>query len=252
MVSDSSRSRRPDTGPVPYTTRVLLGYALSLSVLIVLCQVSFSSSPDTNYWGLPAHSSHILLPEIQESSPDEQGTDASTESPDPSEDDDLPPPTQHDAPPSRMASAGSDAGTSSGDTDDSPASRALKNLESLTSLTQLNAPELIGGTGAYYLQIKYPKAAREQGIQGRLMLHFDVNRSGLATDIQVTDPLHPLLDSAAVRALRLVRFRPATQNGAPVTTPMRLPVRFRLVSDTVRTQTADSDLPSPPPSSGGP
>ncbi len=61
------------------------------------------------------------------------------------------------------------------------------------------------------------------------MLRFVVGTDGRARDIVVMQPLHPLCDSAAVRALRQTTFVPGRQDGKRVAVRMQLPVRFRLV-----------------------
>jgi TonB family protein len=81
---------------------------------------------------------------------------------------------------------------------------------------------------AFYLNIQYPPAARRKGIEGRLELRFTVGADGTVRGIQVAKSLHPLCDSAAVRALRSVRFAPGTHNGEPIPVRMSLPVRFTL------------------------
>jgi len=90
-------------------------------------------------------------------------------------------------------------------------------------------PEIVGGVGAYYINIEYPKKAAEEGIQGRLILDFVVETNGRPSNITIAQSLHPLCDSAAVRALRETRFVPGRQNGEPVRVRMRLPVRFQLI-----------------------
>ena len=90
-------------------------------------------------------------------------------------------------------------------------------------------PQIQGGLGAYYIHIDYPQAARDAGIQGRLVLAFTVEKDGSASAVTLLQPLHPLLDSSAVRALRRTRFIPGEHNGEPVRVKMRLPVRFQLV-----------------------
>lgn len=90
-------------------------------------------------------------------------------------------------------------------------------------------PEIVGGVGTYYLNIEYPQQAREAGIEGRLVLDFVVEQDGQVTQIQVLESLHPLCDSAAVRALRGTPFVPGRQNGTEARVRMRLPVRFKLV-----------------------
>ncbi len=91
-------------------------------------------------------------------------------------------------------------------------------------------PKIHGGLGAYYILINYPEEAINQGIEGKLTLTFTVNEDGRTSDIQVTHPLHTLLDSAAVQALRRTRFIPGQHLGKSARIRMRLPVRFELVS----------------------
>ncbi len=90
-------------------------------------------------------------------------------------------------------------------------------------------PQIVGGIGAYYIHIEYPDAARELGIEGRLVLSFVVDTEGKTQDIEVVQSLHPACDSAAVQALRRTRFVPGHQDGEPVEVRMRLPVRFQLI-----------------------
>ncbi len=90
-------------------------------------------------------------------------------------------------------------------------------------------PEIVGGLTAYYINIEYPEAAARAGIEGRLVLDFIVEPNGRPAEIQIMQGLHPLCDSAAVRALRATHFMPGRQNGEVVRVRMRLPVRFQLV-----------------------
>ncbi len=102
-------------------------------------------------------------------------------------------------------------------------------------------PAIRGGLGAYYINIEYPPEAVRQGIEGRLMLRFVVDTEGRPNEITVWESLHPLCDSAAVRALRETTFVPGRQNGKEVPVRMHLPVRFRLVTSyTNRIAASDS------------
>jgi len=91
-------------------------------------------------------------------------------------------------------------------------------------------PKVRGGLGAYYILVEYPEEAINRGIEGKLVLTFTVNQDGRTSDIQVTQPLHALLDSAAVQALHRTRFIPGQHLGKSVRTRMRLPVRFELIN----------------------
>ena len=90
-------------------------------------------------------------------------------------------------------------------------------------------PEIPGGMGAYYILIEYPDEAISKGIEGSLSLIFTVNQDGTTSDILVERPLHALLDSAAVQALRRTRFIPGRHQGETARVRMRLPVRFQIV-----------------------
>ncbi len=123
--------------------------------------------------------------------------------------------------------------------EESTSSMALEGLEALPVLDVAeHMPDIEGGIGAYYINIEYPERARLMGIQGRLVLLFVVEPDGMPSNITVGKSLHPLCDSAAVRALRQTVFIPGHHNGEPVRVRMRLPVSFQLLDRTVADSTA--------------
>lgn len=91
-------------------------------------------------------------------------------------------------------------------------------------------PAIVGGMGNLYVNIQYPKQAREQGIEGELKLEFTVRPDGSVRNVEVVDSLHPLCDSAAVEGVRSVKFVPAKHNGKRIPIRMKLPVRFRIIT----------------------
>jgi TonB family protein len=94
-------------------------------------------------------------------------------------------------------------------------------------------PAIIGGLGSLYLNIEYPKIARDAGIEGLAVLMFVVEENGSTSDITVLKSLHPACDSAAVVAVRRTLFKPGRQNGKVVRVKMRLPIRFRLIDPNI-------------------
>ncbi len=90
-------------------------------------------------------------------------------------------------------------------------------------------PRVLGGMQQLYLNVRYPQEAKENRIQGRVILNFVVHETGRVSDIQVLRSLHPLCDSAVVRAVRKTTFIPAEENGERVAVRMALPVRFQLL-----------------------
>ena len=90
-----------------------------------------------------------------------------------------------------------------------------------------------GGTAELmkYLQknIKYPSICQEQGIQGRVIVQFVVEKDGSITDVQVIKAINPYLDKEAVRVVSTMpKWSPGKQRGKPVRVRFTLPVTFRL------------------------
>lgn len=216
------RSSAPNFGG--YSLRLMLGWIASLGLLVLLLHLPVDSSSPRVGWG-PRPTERIALSEISEP---EDAPEAEA-----SGDAGAPPATQQLLP-SESGPAGESSGKSGDDgpdetataTDSSGTSSDVHPVASLT--TSDRRPRIIGGQGILNLHIHYPAAARRQGIEGRLKLTFTVDTDGQARNVQVTEPLHPLCDSAAVDAIQAVRFQPGTYRGEPVPVRMSLPIRFKL------------------------
>lgn len=94
-------------------------------------------------------------------------------------------------------------------------------------------PSFPGGAGALmqYLSsnIKYPVVAEENGVQGRVVCTFVVEKDGSITDVRVIKPVDPSLDKEAVRVVKgMPRWIPGKQNGSAVRVKYTVPVTFRL------------------------
>ena len=77
--------------------------------------------------------------------------------------------------------------------------------------------------------IKYPVVAEENGIQGRVVATFVVERDGSITDVKIVKSVDPSLDKEAVRVLKsMPKWIPGRQNGQPVRVKYTVPVTFRL------------------------
>ncbi|HBK40247.1 MAG TPA: energy transducer TonB, partial [Porphyromonadaceae bacterium] len=67
-------------------------------------------------------------------------------------------------------------------------------------------PEFPGGNTAMMKflsdNIKYPVIAQENGIQGRVITNFVVERDGSITDVQVVRGVDPSLDKEAIRVIQ--------------------------------------------------
>ena len=75
----------------------------------------------------------------------------------------------------------------------------------------------------------YPDAARRQRQEGTVSLRVLVSASGQASQVLIAGSSGvSSLDEAAQRAVRRWRFKPAHQNGRPISAWVRVPVRFKL------------------------
>jgi protein TonB len=78
--------------------------------------------------------------------------------------------------------------------------------------------------------IKYPVIAQENGIQGRVICQFVVEKDGKVTDIKVVRSSgDESLDEEAVRLINsMPKWKPGKQRGKPVRVKYTVPVNFRL------------------------
>ena len=82
-----------------------------------------------------------------------------------------------------------------------------------------------------YLQenIKYPEQAKNNGVQGRVIVQFVVNKDGSISNDTVVRSVDPLLDAEAIRVVRnMPNWTPGKQKGEAVRVRFTLPVTFRL------------------------
>lgn len=77
--------------------------------------------------------------------------------------------------------------------------------------------------------MNYPAVAAENGIEGRVVVAFVVERDGSVTDVRVARGVDPALDREAVSVVsRMPRWTPGRQNGQAVRVKYNVPVTFRL------------------------
>ena len=77
--------------------------------------------------------------------------------------------------------------------------------------------------------LKYPKSARRNEIQGIVVVRFVVLEDGKVGDIVIQRSLDPECDNAAKKAIKkLKRFTPGRQQGKPVKVWFTCPIQFVL------------------------
>ena len=98
-------------------------------------------------------------------------------------------------------------------------------------------PEYPGGQQALFdylkANVKYPEIARENGIQGRSLVQFVVNKDGSISDVQILrSGGDPSLDKEAVRVISAMpNWIPGKQGGKLIRVRYTVPVNFRLTGD---------------------
>ena len=93
------------------------------------------------------------------------------------------------------------------------------------------APQFPGGPSALvqYLMdnVRYPDIAKENGIQGRVLVRFVLDETGQVTDPKVVRGIDPSLDAEAIRLVKAMpRWTPGRKDGKPVAVRYLLPVAF--------------------------
>ena len=95
-------------------------------------------------------------------------------------------------------------------------------------------PEFPGGQQALFKylseNVKYPVIAQENGIQGRVICQFVVNKDGAIVDVEVVrSGGDPSLDKEAVRVIKsMPKWNPGKQRGKAVRVKYTVPVTFKL------------------------
>lgn len=94
-------------------------------------------------------------------------------------------------------------------------------------------PEYIGGMEAMYSflknELQYPEVARNNNIQGTVLLEFVVERDGSVSNVKPLVSLYPECDAEAIRVVKkMPKWKPGKQMGKPVRCYFNLPIRFTL------------------------
>lgn len=98
-------------------------------------------------------------------------------------------------------------------------------------------PEYPGGDDALRSDItqlvKYPKEAKEKGIQGKVFVSFVVDKKGKIGRAEIARGVDPLLDKEALRVVNALSktWQPGKQRGTAVNIRFTVPINFALDKD---------------------
>jgi TonB family protein len=137
---------------------------------------------------------------------------------------------------------------------DMPATKANMQAQTLVFEVVEQKPSFQGGDeNTFSSWVKehtsYPPSAKEQGIQGRVMLSFIIDVDGSVQNVTVLRGVDPALDREAVRAVSSApKWTPGRQDGQIVKVRYNFPVTFQLAGSsntTKSTSTETSQLQQP-------
>ncbi len=77
-------------------------------------------------------------------------------------------------------------------------------------------------------KIKYPEIARKNNIEGKVQVQVLVDKTGRVKDFKIVQSDNSIFDNAAKEAVQKTVFKPAIQNGQPVTCWIAFPIEFVL------------------------
>ena len=94
-------------------------------------------------------------------------------------------------------------------------------------------PEPVGGAAAWakFLNknLRFPAVAQEDGVSGRVLLSFIIEKDGSLSNIAVDRPAGHGFDEEALRVLKLAKaWKPGMQNGQAVRVKYSIPINFQL------------------------
>jgi TonB family protein len=94
-------------------------------------------------------------------------------------------------------------------------------------------PSFPGGGAAlrsfFINNLKYPKEAEKNGVQGRVLCSFIVERDGSITDVRVIRGVDQSIDKEAVRVLgAMPKWIPGRKDGIPIRVNYTVTVTFKL------------------------
>lgn len=77
--------------------------------------------------------------------------------------------------------------------------------------------------------IRYPAIAQENGITGRVIVRFIVDKDGSVTDVTIARGVDPSLDKEALRVIKsMPKWKPGKQRNKPVRVRFTIPIVFGL------------------------
>jgi len=115
----------------------------------------------------------------------------------------------------------------------------------------LHQPEYPGGpkslTNFLYQNLRYPESELETGVEGTVLVEYDIDNKGKVTESRVLQGLSPAFDEEAMRVVKLLKFDVPTNRGVRVIFHRKATLQFKKpVPPPAPTMTMQYTLVEPP------
>lgn len=88
------------------------------------------------------------------------------------------------------------------------------------------SPMPIGGMGAVAKKVVYPDEIKGKNIKGDVQVMVTVDTTGVILATSIYKALHPACDSAALQAVKAVKFKPGEKDGKKKVRKVIIPITF--------------------------
>jgi periplasmic protein TonB len=89
-------------------------------------------------------------------------------------------------------------------------------------------PSIKGGMCELTKNIKYPEAAKKDGVKGKVLIKAVIDENGNVVESTVVKGVTEELNTAAIKAVEMTKFVPGVKNGINVKTEVTIPINFKL------------------------
>jgi len=100
--------------------------------------------------------------------------------------------------------------------------------ENMYHVTVDEMPSPVGGMIDIVKRIKYPEEAKEQGIEGKVIVKLFIDEFGNPQSCKIIKGINPSLDTEAKEVLMKTKFYPGKIDGKPVKVQVAIPIVFKL------------------------
>jgi len=89
-------------------------------------------------------------------------------------------------------------------------------------------PEPVGGIEEMIKKISYPETAKDQGIEGKVLVKVIIDEAGTVIETSIIRGMNKDFDAAAMDAIKKTKFTPGIKDNKPVKAEITIPVMFKL------------------------